>query len=246
MRCLLSLVLALGIASQAYGEDLRVYAAAAVRSPLLILAADYEAKTGNTVVVVFDTAGATVERFRADPNATLLITTDAVLSQRESSGALKGGVRNQLGTTDAGIAVPPGSPKPDISSAATLKAALLAAQRIAFSDPARGATVGTHFMTVIETLGIKDEVLKKAVIAPDGVETMRLVLDRTADLGISQTSEIVQANPDALVGPFPREFSLATTFSLWYPVSISPAAIDFVTLIASPASRARLKTEGFR
>jgi hypothetical protein len=73
----------------------------------------------------------------------------------------------------------------------------------AFSDPARGATVGTHFTKVIEALGIKDEVMQKATVAPDGVETMRLVLDKKVDLGVSQMSEIVQANRDALVGPFP-------------------------------------------
>lgn len=246
MRILLSLVLTVGVATQAFGEELKVYAAAAVRSPLLEMAAEYEAATGHTVVCVFDTAGATEQKFRADPGATLLITTDAVLSQRESSSALQGGVRSQLGATVAGFAVPPGSPKPDISTPAKLKAALLSSQRIAFSDPARGATVGTHFMKVIETLGIKDQVLQKAVIAPDGVETMRLVLEKKADLGVSQMSEIVQANRDALVGPFPGEFDLATTFSLWYRVDISPAAVDFVTLITSPASRARLAAEGFR
>ena len=246
MRIVLSLALTVGVATQAFGDDLKVYAAAAVRSPLLRMAANYEAATGNKVVCVFDTAGATEEKFRADPAATLLITTDAVISQRESSGALQRGVRHQLGATVAGIAVPPGSPKPDVSTAAKLKVALLEARRIAFSDPARGATVGTHFLKVIETLGIKDEVLQKATLAPDGVETMRLVLEKKADLGVSQTSEIVQANPDALVGPFPREFDLATTFSLWYRVDISPAAIEFVTLITSPASRAQLAAEGFR
>jgi len=246
MRILLSLALTVGMATQAFGEELKVYAAAAVRSPLLEMAADYEAATGNKVVCVFDTAGATEQKFRADPAAALLITTQALIAEREKSGVLKDGVSVRLGDTVAGFAVPPGSPKPDISTPAKLKAALLSARRIAFSDPARGATVGTHFMKVIETLGIKDEVLQKAAVAPDGVETMRLVLEKKADLGVSQMSEIVQANRDALVGPFPREFDLATTFSLWHRADVSPAARNFVALITSPASRAKLAAEGFR
>jgi len=246
MRIFLSVALTLCVASQAFGEELRVYAAAAVKSPLLKIAADYEAATGNKVVCVFDTAGATEQKFRADPVATLLITTQALIAEREKSGILKDGVSVRLGDTVAGFAVPPGSPKPDLSTPAKLKAALLAAHRIAFSDPARGATVGTHFMTVIETLGIKDEVLKKAAVAPDGVETMRLVLEKKADLGVSQMSEIVQANRDALVGPFPREFDLATTFTLWHRPDVSPAARNFAALITSPASRATLAAEGFR
>ena len=246
MRLLLSLALTLCFASHAFGEDVKVYAAAAVKSPFVKLAADYEKASGHTVVFVFDTAGATEQKFRADPSAALLVTTETVIADRVKSGMLKEGTSRRLGATVAAFAVPPGAPKPDISTPAKLKAALLAAPRIAFSDPARGATVGTHFTKVIEALGIKDEVLRKATVAADGLETMRLVLDKKADLGVSQMSEVVQANRDALVGPFPGEFDLTTAFSLWYRTEVSPAIRDFAALITSPAGQARLAAEGFR
>src|SRR5215510_7652334 len=244
MKMLLSLALTLCFTSPSFGEEVKVYAAAAVKSPFIKLAEDYEKATGHTVVFV--TACATEQKFRADPSAALLITTETLIADGITSATLKDGTSRRLGATVAAFAVPPGSPKPDISTPATLKAALLSARRIAFSDPARGATVGTHFTKVIETLGIKDEVLQKATIAPDGVETMRLVLDRKVDLGVSQMSEIVQANRDALVGPFPGEFDLATTFSLWYRSDVSQAVRDFAALITSPAGQARLAAEGFR
>ena len=246
MRTLLAAALILCFASLAFGEDVKVYAAAAVKSPFVKLAGDYEKATGHTVVFVFDTAGATEQKFRADPSAALLVTTESLIAERVKSGMLKDGTTRRLGATVAALAVPPGSPKPDISTPAKLKVALLAAPRIAFSDPARGATVGTHFTKVIEMLGIKDDVLQKATIAPDGVETMRLVLDKKVDLGVSQMSEVVQANRDALVGPFPGEFDLATTFSLWYRSDVSPAVRDFVALITSAAGQVRLAAEGFR
>ena len=166
--------------------------------------------------------GQQTRSFWPTPGATLLLTTQALIGEGEKSGRLKGGVTTRLGDTVAGLAAPPGSPKPDISTSEKFKAALLAARRIAFSDPARGATVGTHFMKVIESLGIKDEVLKKATLAQDGVETMRLVLDGKVDLGVTQSSEVLQANRAALVGPFPKEFDLATTFSLWHRADLSP------------------------
>jgi molybdate transport system substrate-binding protein len=243
---LLSLALTLCFTSPTFGEEVKVYAAAAVKSPFVKLAEDYKKATGHTVVFVFDTAGATEQKFRADPSAALLVTTETLIADKVKGGTLKDGTSRRLGATVAAFAVPPGSPKPDISTPAKLRAALLAARRIAFSDPARGATVGTHFTKVIEALGIKDEVLQKATIAPDGVETMRLVLDRKVDVGVSQMSEIVQANRDALVGPFPGEFDLATTFSLWYRADVSPAVRDFAALITSPAGQARLEAEGFR
>ena len=246
MRTLLSVLLALSFTSPAFGEEVKVYAAAAVKSPFVKLAEDYKKATGHTVVFVFDTAGATDQKFRADPLAALLVTTETLVAEKVKSGMLKDGTSRRLGATVAAFAVPPGSPKPDISTPAKLKAALLAAPRIGFSDPARGATVGTHFTKVIEALGIKDEVLRKATVAPDGVETMRLVLDKKVDLGVSQMSEVVQANRDALVGPFPGEYDLATTFSLWYRTDVSQAARDFASLVMSPAGQAKLAADGFR
>jgi len=231
-------------AQPAKGENMKIYAAAVAKTPLTAIAADYEKATGNKVALVFDTAGATEQRFRADPEASLLITTVPLIRNGESSGALKDGTSVLLGSTVAGVAVPPKAAKPDVSSPEKLKAALLAAKRIAVSDPARGATVGTHFMKVIEALGIKDEVLKKTTLASDGVETMRLVMEDKADIGVSQSSEIVQASPDSLAGPFPKEFSLATDFSLWHRNTMSPAVKDFVAMLTGSAGRAKFAAGG--
>jgi molybdate transport system substrate-binding protein len=231
-------------AQPARSETVKVYAAAVAKSPLTALAAQYEKTTGNKVTLVFDTAGATDTRFRADPEAALLITTVPLIRNGQNSGALKDGVSVLLGSTVAGVVVPPKSRKPDISSPEKLKAALIAAKRIAVSDTARGATVGTHFMKVIEGLGIKDQVLAKTTLANDGVETVHLVLDGKADIGVSQSSEILQGSPDAFAGPFPAEFALATEFSLWHRNAISQATRDFVALLTGPSGRKQLAADG--
>src|SRR5258706_9448069 len=234
----------LSFGQPAKGENLKIYAAAVAKTPLPAIAADYEKTTGNKVTLVFDTAGATEQRFRADPEASLLITTAPLIRNAESTGALKDGTSTLLGSTVAGVAVPPKSAKPDVSSPEKLKAALLAAKRIAVSDPARGATVGTHFMKVIDALGVKDEVLKKTTFASDGVETVHLVLEGNADIGVSQSSEILQGNRDAFAGPFPKEFALDTDFSLWHRNAMSPAVKDFVAALTGPAGRGRLAADG--
>lgn len=231
-------------AQSAKAENVKIYAAAVAKTPLSAIAADYEKMTGNKVTLVFDTAGATEQRFRADTEAALLITTAPLIRDAETSGALKDGISIPFGSTVAGVAVPPGSLKPDVSSPEKLKAALLAAKRIAVSDPARGATVGTHFMKVIEALGIKDAVQPKIIFASDGIETMRLVVEKKADLGVSQSSEIVQASQNSLAGPFSKEFALATDFSLWHRNNISPAVKDFVARLSAPAAREKLAAEG--
>jgi molybdate transport system substrate-binding protein len=225
-------------------ETVRVYAAAVVKEPLTELAEDFEKSAGARIELIFDTAGATEQRFRADPGASILITNVALIRNAESSGALKGGTSTPLGSTVAGIAITPGSPKPDVSSPEKLKAALLAADRIAVSDPARGATVGTHFMKVIETLGVKNQVMPKVVLSRDGVETMRLVVEKRADLGVSQSSEILQASADSMAGPFPSEFALTTDFSLWRRNAASALVRDFAALLLGPKGREKLAADG--
>ena len=233
-------------AAEVSAEELRMYAAAGVLSPLKELTAAYEKSSGHRVAIVFDTAGATEKRFLGDPQATFLITGRERIESAAKAGKLKGGILQDVGATIGGFAVPPGKPKPDISTPEKLKAALLAAPRIVFSDPERGATIGRHFMKVIEALGIKEAVLKKAVIARDGVETMRIVLAGEADLGVTQTAEVVQANSEALVGPFPGEYDLATMYSLWYRADAPPAALEFAKLVTGPLSREKMRKYGLR
>ena len=243
---LIASVLIAGAASgqPARGETVKIYAAAVAKEPLTAIAADYEKTTGNKVTLIFDTAGATEQRFRADADAALLITTVPLIRNAENSGALKDGTSTLIGSTVAGVAVPPKASKPDVSTPDKLKAALLAAKRIAVSDPARGATVGTHFMKVIETLGIKDQVMPKIAFAADGLETMKFVMDGRADLGVSQSSEIVQASPDSLAGPFPKELALSTDFSLWHRNAMSPAVKDFVALLTGAKGREKFAADG--
>jgi molybdate transport system substrate-binding protein len=229
-----------------WAAEMRLYAAAGVKAPLEEIARDFEAASGQRVALVFDTAGAAEQRFIADEGATFLVTTDTRLHAAEAAGKLRNGVMTAIGATVGGLAITPGSKRPDISSPDTLRSTLLAAQHIAFSDPARGATVGRHFMQVIEALGIRDEVMKKATLAADGIETMHLVLDGKADLGITQVSEIMQADPAALLGPFPGRFDLASNYSMWLRADAPPEAKAFAALIGKGAERQRLLKHGLR
>lgn len=241
-----TLLVSLGTPSFGFAEELRMYAAAGVKAPLMELAAEFERNTGQKIALVFDTAGGAEQQFLADKGAVLLITTDKRIGDAEKAGKLKGGVSGPLADTVGGFAVPPGSTKPDLSTPEKLKAALLATPRIVFSDPARGATVGMHFLKVIEMLGVKDEVLKKSTLAKDGVETMRMILAGKADLGVTQIAEVVQSDRSALVGPFPNEFDLATTYSLWYRTDAAPVVKTFVQLLTGPEGRSKLEKHGLR
>jgi molybdate transport system substrate-binding protein len=246
MKLVMAATIALTASAGVKADELTLYAAAGVKSPVERMAEDFEKSSGQKITLIFDTAGAAQQKFLADPKATFLITTARLIETSQQSGKLKQGSVTIVGDTVGGFAATPGTKKPDISTTEKFRAALLAAPRIVFSDPARGATVGLHFAKVIEAMGIKDEVMKKATLAPDGLVTMQMVLDGKADLAVTQLSEIIQSNPDALVGPFPPEYDLSSTYSLWLHDDAPASAKAFAKLITSPAERAKLESYGLR
>ena len=223
--------------------EYRLYAAAGIKIPLIALSQTYQTESGHSIVNDFDTAGAAEKKFLADPNASFLITTKPRIDKAIASNLLTNGQAIHLVDTAAGIASSQ-AVQPVVRNGADLKVALLSAKKIAFSDPARGATVGLHFVKVIRELGIEQEVMAKAVVARDGIETMRLIQSKTVDIGITQMSEVVQADRTTLVGPFPKEFELVSQYVLWYKTT-GDAGIDaFVKLLTSARAAGIFAQEG--
>ncbi|MDB5755159.1 MAG: hypothetical protein JWR56_1587, partial [Massilia sp.] len=69
---LLSAGLTLSACAPAFAEELKLYAAAGVKSPVEQMARDFEKSTGQKITLVFDTAGAAEQKFLADGSATFL------------------------------------------------------------------------------------------------------------------------------------------------------------------------------
>ncbi|QWD68697.1 substrate-binding domain-containing protein [Polynucleobacter sp. VK25] len=229
LLCLGSLVCSYG----AHAAEYRFYSAAGAKVPLNELSQLFNrTQSDSKIVNYFDTAGAAEKQFLEDPKSSCLVTTQVRINGAIKSGALKSQEQISLADTLAGLASSSAA-KPKIGNTQELRNALLNAKSIAFSDPARGATVGKHFEEMIKKLGIEKEVMAKAMLASDGVETMKLVMAKKVELGVTQMSEVIQADRSTLVGPFPPEFELATRYSLWCKDPSSPEISSYIALLKS-------------
>lgn len=229
-----------------HATDYRFYSAAGVKLPMIEFAQQFkQSNPTNSIVNDFDTAGAAESKFIADTQSACLITTIIRLEKALSSGVIKGTPPIPLADTLGGIAFS-GDIKSAISNGPELKLTLLNAKSIAFSDPARGATVGVHFLEVIKKLEIEKEVLAKSILARDGVETMKLVMSKKVELGITQVSEIIQADPKTLLGPFPTEFELASRYALWCRDPKDKNIAMFLELLQSEKGANTLNKFGLR
>ena len=231
-------------ATTSLAAEVRVLSAAAAKGPLTETAAAFERDTGNRVVFDFTTAGQVESRLAAGARPDLVVNTRARLDALIAKGGRPGAVRD-LGTVRIGVAARAGVPKPDVSTVDAFRAALLAAQSVAYTDPGAGGTAGTHFAGVLDRLGLTEALAGKRHRAADGLDVMRKIQKGEAELGITQVSEILLVDRATYVGPMPESLQSPTIYSGFIPEAAGPAARAFAAALTSDVGRARFHAAGF-
>jgi molybdate transport system substrate-binding protein len=214
----------------------------AVMGAMRDLAARYEAESGIPIMAEFAPTVALLERLRAKEAADIAILTAQGIDDLAREGVIRPGTRTDVALSFVGIAVKAGAPKPDISSAAAFKTALLAARSVAYSKI--GAS-GLFFAGLIERLGIAAEVNAKAVIVPSGFTAERLVSGE-ADLAVQQVSELMVVPGIDVIGPLPPGIQTVATFSAGILAGSARAdpASALLRFLASPAIAPVLRRTG--
>jgi molybdate transport system substrate-binding protein len=221
---------------------IRVLAAGAVKGPLSAIIPDFERASGHRVEVEYMTAGQIDARLSAGDSAAVTINTKSRIAELAKRS---GGIARDLGEVRIGIAVAPGVPRPDLSDVDTLRASLIAARSIAYTDPAAGGTVGAHFAHVIDSLGLGDELADKRVLAADGLDVMRRLVAGEVELGVTQTSEILAIAPQTFAGTLPEAVQLVTTYTAWMRNGDDEASRMLIEALTGDAGRMRLRAAGF-
>src|SRR6516164_3499801 len=140
---LLGLASVLLLSTSARAAEVRVMISGGLAAAFNALVPEYEKQTGNKVLVAYGPSmGTTVDAIpvrleRGEP-ADVLIMVGYALADLAKKGKV---VPDR---SPIGVAVKAGAPKPDISSADSLKRALLDAKTVAYSDSASGVYVSTE------------------------------------------------------------------------------------------------------
>jgi molybdate transport system substrate-binding protein len=142
----------------AYGAELKVLGSTGVRGILTELGGQFEKETGHRLVAEYDVFAVLKRRIDAGDAFDVAILSPALIDDLIKQGKLAADTRSTVGRTGIGAAVRTGAPKPDISSAEALKRALLNAKSVGY--PREGAS-GIHFLSVVDRLGIADEMKSK-------------------------------------------------------------------------------------
>ncbi|HLX28306.1 MAG TPA: substrate-binding domain-containing protein [Casimicrobiaceae bacterium] len=184
-------------------------ASMAMRYVLADASEAYTQKTGQRVSIASVGGVDAARRVQQGEPFDFVVLAADVIEELANLGRVDASSRTDLARSDIAIAVAAGATKPDVSSEAAVRDAVLHARNIGYSTGPSGA----HLMRLIERWNVVDTIRTRLVKAPPGVPVATLIAREDADLGFQQLSELMHAPSVDVVGVLPPEIQSTTTFS---------------------------------
>jgi molybdate transport system substrate-binding protein len=203
----------------------------------------FEHASGQKVTIKFQGVPQTISELKAGAGIDLLIMDEETIGDFVKDGLVAAGGGTKVMLSRVGVAVKAGARKPDIGTADALKAALIAAKSVAYSQGASGR----HFTTVIARLGLTDTLKSKTVIV-QGKPVGAAVAAGEAEIGVQQVAELMPVPGIDLVGPLPGDLQKIIVYVAAVPAKAKAkepeAAKALVKFLASEAAVPVLKQKG--
>lgn len=246
MKANLFLAVTMGMlfAQAAVAAEIKVLSAGAIEPGLKAAAAAFQKNTGHAVKITFNTAPQIRKRIGDGEVQDVVIAPPAAIEEFAKTAKLTED-RVNVGRVGMGVAVRPGAPVPDISSAEALKKSVLEAESLVFNR----ASTGIYFENLLKKMGIYEQVEKKATRYADAAAVMEHVLKgKGKEIGFAPITEILLHRDHGLrlVGPLPAEVQNYTSYTaaVMNGAPSASAAKDFVQYLGMPATKATFAAAG--
>jgi molybdate transport system substrate-binding protein len=228
--------------------SLNILSGGAAQGLVASLAPKLKAMTGFDISGEFGAVGAMADRLRKGTPTDIVILTAAIIARLAGEKLVVPALIADIGLVETALAVRAGDPQIDVKDAASLRAALLAADAI-FVPDTKVSTAGIHVAEVLHQLGIADEVASRLRIYPNGATAMRHLAasDTVRPIGCTQSTEIISTKGVVLSGSLPPGCELATTYTAAVTTRAAHArqAQSLIGLLTSADQRALRERAGF-
>ena len=181
----------------------------ATKAILADLTQVYQAETG--VAVQIESVGGVdaAKRVQAGEAFDVVLLASDAVERLIASGHVMADSRNDWVRSPVAVAVRAGAARPDISTEAALKAAVLAAPSLGFST----GPSGVYLNQLLARWGMAEQVKPRMVVPPPGTPIGSLVARGEVALGFQQLSELIALPGIDLLGTLPPEVAYITMFS---------------------------------
>jgi molybdate transport system substrate-binding protein len=229
-------------AATAHAAEIKLIASAAVKEAVADLIPAFEGMSGHKVAAIWAGTEAITKRIRDGEVVDIVLIAAPNIDTLIAEGKVVAGSRADVAKSGIGVAVRAGQPKPDISSAAAVKAAVLAARSVAYSS----GPSGFYLADLFRKMGIADQIKDKVKQTPSGVQVGQVVARGEADLGFQQVSELLHLAGIDYLGPLPADIQHTTVFSagLHTAAPAPDAARALSKFLTGPEAAAAVKRSG--
>jgi molybdate transport system substrate-binding protein len=195
--------------------SLNILSGGAAQGLVASLAPTFKALTGCEIGGEFGAVGAMADKLRQGTPTDLVILTAKMIADLARENLVDGASRADIGLVETALAVRARDPLVTANDAASLRAALLAADAI-FVPDTKASTAGIHVAKVLKQLGIAEVVASRLKIYPNGATAMRHLAESDAarPLGCTQSTEIIATSGIKLSGSLPPGAELATMYTV--------------------------------
>jgi molybdate transport system substrate-binding protein len=239
---LLGLVLVLSSLSSVQAAELQVIAGVGIAGPLKEMAAQFESISGHKIVIRYGTAPELIQMSTTGGPFDLGVVPQDVLKDAATRARFASEPASNVARVGLGVAVRKAAHRPDISTPAALKQALLEAHSVA-SIPA--SATGTQLSSIYERLGIAEEMKAKTKAQPAPQRIVDAVANGDAELAVFTLNVLIDPRVE-VVGPFPAEVQREVVYAAAVAANSKEpeAAKAFIAYLLSPAAMAVIKAKG--
>lgn len=245
-RPILSLALALALATPAAAEEVVVFAAASLKTALDQIATDFQAATGNTVVISYAGSNTLAQQIIQGAPADIFVSANEKwMDEVAKANLIAEGTRaDLLGNTLVLIAHGKAAAPVEIGPGFDL-AALLGDEKLAMAM-VNSVPAGQYGKAALETLGIWAAVEPNVAQSDNVRAALALVSTGEAPYGIVYATDAVADDNVTVIGTFPAD----SHAPIIYPAALLTTAADdadraFYQALSSDASDAIFAAQGF-
>ena len=241
------LIAAALVARPAMASEVRLLTTGAFKQVAIALIPQYEAQSGNKVVVENDTAGGIIHRIETGEPFDLVVLTSQAVGDLVTEGKLVSDSSTDLAKVGIGVAVKAGAPHPSFGDPEAFKQMLLKAKSIAYIDPRAGGSSGIYLAGLIDRMGLTRKLRRKTVLVDGGLVADK-VANGEAEIGLQQISELSAAKGVEMLGPLPRAIQNYTVYGAGINVKAAEpvAAKALLDVFAGPTAAVVLQAKGMQ